>query len=284
MAAGKKVWDWEISAKTSYWDWSLPELWSYRYLLSSLVRRDFLLKYQQTILGPLWILLLPILTLITYVLVFGKLVGISTGETPKVLFYFSGIVLWNLFSDSFTGTSNTFRENARLFSKVYFPRIVMPAAVTSSHFLQFLIQFALLLLLIGYYGIFQGYRPSFSLWVVGFPIAIVLVGVIGFSLGLLFSVLTAKYRDMVSLINLGIRLFMFLTPVIYPLASVPDNLHWIVTLNPLTPLFELFRLGLLGEGVVTPANLIYSLLFAIIVALAALLTFNKQGDKLIDVV
>lgn len=277
-------WDWEIRAKTNYWDWSLREMWSYRHLLAGLVRRDFLLKYQQTVIGPLWVLLVPVLTLMTYMLVFGKLFKIPTGPTPPVLFYLSGITLWSLFSESLVGTSNTFRENSRIFSKVYFPRIIVPTAVTSSFLLQALIQLLLLLILITYYWAFHGFHVSLGLLTLAFPIAVLCVGTIGLSLGLILSVLTAKYRDLVSLVNIGIRLFMFVTPVIYPVGSLPDDLSWVVQINPLSPLFELFRLSLLGEGFVTYAQVAYSFLFTLVTLAGALLLFNKQGDKLIDIV
>ncbi len=284
MPKSNKAWDWEITSKTSYWGWSVRELWSYRHLLGSLVRRDFLLNYQQTILGPAWILLQPLLTLVTYVLVFGRLVGVSTGTLPPVLFYFSGIVLWNFFSDSFGGTANTFRDNAQVFSKVYFPRLIVPMAVTSTQFFRFSIQFAMLLLLIGFYWAFRDLPSPFSLLTLAFPFVVLCIAGMGLGLGLLFSVITAKYRDMASIVSLGIRLLMFLTPVIYPLKTLPEDYRWMVQLNPLTPLFELGRLSLLGEGTVTPGQLLYSFTFMVVVLMGAMLVFNKQGDKLIDVV
>ena len=284
MLSNNEDWDWRFGTKTSYWSSGVKELWSYRHLLMSLVKRDFILNYKQTILGPVWILIQPILTLITYFLVFGKLVGISTGGIPKVLFYFSGIVLWNFFSDSFGGTSNTFRENSHIFSKVYFPRIIMPIAVTSTQFLRFLVQMFLLLLLIAYYWLFRGLPIKFNLMFFSFPVIILLVGSLGLGWGLIFSVLSAKYRDMLNLVSLGLRLMMFATPVIYPLVSVPEKAHWIMQINPLTPLFEMFRLGLLGEGVVSVGSLVYAILFTLITLVCALLLFNKQGDKLIDLV
>ncbi|WP_347160189.1 ABC transporter permease [Pontibacter chitinilyticus] len=284
MPESKKVWDWEITSKTSYWGWSAKELWSYRHLLGSLVRRDFLLNYQQTVLGPVWILLQPLMTLVTYVIVFGRLVGVSTGSLPPVLFYFSGIVLWNFFSDSFSGTSNTFRDNAQVFSKVYFPRLVVPMAVTSTQFFRFSIQFTMLLILIAYYCIFRGLVVPFSMRTLAFPFAVACIAGTGLGLGLFFSVITAKYRDIGGFVSLGIRLLMYMTPVIYPLKSLPKDWSWLVQLNPLTPLFELSRLALLGEGTVTIWQLCYSLAFMLVTLSGAMLLFNKQGDKLIDVV
>ncbi|OUJ71211.1 ABC transporter permease [Hymenobacter crusticola] len=278
-----RKWDWEIKAQTSWWGSSPQELWSYRHLLIGLVRRDFLLGYQQTILGPLWVLLQPITTMLTYVLVFGKVIGISTGQVPVVLFYLAGVVLWNLFNDSFTGTSSTFRDNAHLFNKVYFPRLIMPFAQLSGFLISFVIQFLFLLLVWAYYLLFTSWHgPSIS-WLLAIPFAVILLGMQSLGLGLLFSVLTGKYRDVKFVVGLGVRLLMFLTPVIYPVQYVAAKWRWVVELNPLTPLFELFRWALLGQGTVTPGQLLYSTLFTLTLLVAALLIFNKQGDKLIDV-
>lgn len=284
MLETKTKWDWEITSQTSYWGTSLGEMWSFRHLLGGLVKRNFLLKYQQTILGPFWILFPPLLTLATYVVVFGKLVGIPTGGLPPVLFYFSGIILWSFFSDSFSGTASTFKDNAHLFSKVYFPRIVLPLSVLSTQFYNFLIQFMLLLLLVAYYWLFQGLTISPGITILWFPVAIVTTAVLALGMGLFFSVLTAKYRDIGYVINLAVRLLMYVTPVIYPLSAVPEKVQWLVQLNPLSPLFEAFRLSLLGEGTVSVFHLMYSMLFTAAFFSAALLLFNKQGDKLIDVV
>ncbi|UOQ67732.1 ABC transporter permease [Hymenobacter volaticus] len=278
-----KEWDWQIESHTSWWGSSLIELWEYRYLTVGLVRRDFLLIYQQTILGPLWVLLQPVLTMLTYVLVFGNVVGISTGDVPAVLFYFAGIVLWNLFNDAFLGIAATFRDNAQIFGKVYFPRLIIPISRLTGYFLHFGIQFGLLLLMLAWYVVFRGLPLPATSWLLFVPIAILLVGTISLALGLLFSVLTAKYRDITYLISMGVRLFMFITPIIYPLNRVPVQWRWVVQLNPLTPLFELFRRALLGQGTVQFSQLAYSGTFATILLLAALLLFNKQGDRLIDI-
>jgi lipopolysaccharide transport system permease protein len=282
IADGK--WDWEINNKTSFWSHGIKELWAYRHLLAGLVRRHFLLNYQQTVLGPVWVLFQPVVTLITYVLVFNKMVGISTGEIPPVVFYASGIVLWNFFNDSLIGTASTFRENAQIFSKVYFPRIIMPLSVISTYFLRFSIQLTMFLLVIIYYSIFSGMELKISVWLLAFPLSIILIAAIGLGLGLFFSVITAKYRDISNVVSMGVRLLMFVTPVIYPMAAIPEKTRWIVQLNPLTPLFELFRLSLLGHGVVSGTQILYSIAFTFFILLGALLIFNKQGDKLIDVV
>ncbi len=280
----KEEWDWEIRSRTSWLGTRAGELWAYRHLLAGMVRRDFLLNYQQTVLGPLWILFQPVMTLITYVFVFGKMIGISTGAIPPVLFYLSGIVLWNFFHDGFMATSTTFRANADIFSKVYFPRLIMPLSQLSTHFIRFLFQLVLLFLVLAYYIVFEQMAVPLTPWLIGVPFLILMTGTIALSLGLLFSVITAKYRDMINLVSMGIRLLMFLTPVLYPIGYVSENIRWVVQLNPLTPIFEAFRFGLLGEGYVTPIQLIYSLIFTLVLFSVSLLMFNKQGDKLIDVV
>lgn len=284
MVAEEKKWEWEISNQSSYWGTHFTEIWAYRHLLSSLVRRDFLVNYQQTILGPAWMLLQPVLTLVTYALIFGRLVGLSTGSLPPLLFYFSGIILWNFFNDSFGGTNNIFRDNAQVFSKVYFPRLVVPIAIMCTRFIRFGISLFLLLLMIGYYMAFKDFSPNFSSWLLALPVVVLAVGAMSLGLGLAFSVITAKYRDISGFVSLGTRLLMFATPVIYPVLSLPEDVRWIVHLNPLTPLFELFRLSLLGEGVVSYDMLFYSLAFSFLVLVVSLLLFNKKGDSLIDIV
>ncbi len=277
-------WQWEITSRTSYKIEDIRALWSYRHFLASLVRREFLLNYQQTILGPFWLIFPPLVTLVTYVLVFTKMVGISTGTIPPALFYFSGIVLWNFFSDCWAGTSTTFKDNAHLFSKVYFPRIIIPVSVVCTHFLRFLLQFIFLLCMVGFYIFFKDLKVVIDFWLLALPLAIICIGLIGLGMGLLFSVLTAKYRDISNMVSLGVRLLMFVTPVIYPLTSIPQQWRILVEINPLTSFFEIFRMGLLGEGTVNFAMLLYSIFFTIVVSFGALMIFNKQGDKLIDVV
>ncbi|WP_375416286.1 ABC transporter permease [uncultured Hymenobacter sp.] len=279
----EKKWDWELGTQTSWWGTSLAALWAYRHLAMGLVRRDFLLIYQQTILGPFWVLLQPVLTLVTYVLVFGKVIGISTGPIPPVLFYLAGIVLWNLFNESFISISATFRDNAQIFSKVYFPRLIIPIARLSGYLLHFTIQFSLLGVLLAYYVLLEQVPIPTVQRLLLVPLALGLAGALSLALGLFFAVLTAKYRDMANLLSLSVRLFMFLTPVIYPVSYVSERWRWVVQLNPLTPLFELFRLALLGQGAVTLPQFAYSFVFTGALLLASLLIFNKQGDKLIDI-
>lgn len=277
-------WDWHNGAKSSYWNFSVKEIYPFRHLLFSLIRREFLLSYQQTLLGPAWILFQPLIALVTYILVFTKMIGISTGTIPPVLFYFSGILLWNFFSDSFGGIYNTFRDNIQIFSKVYFPRIIMPLSFVSTQFFRFLLQLIFLLIITAYFIIFKDVTIPLSAALLYCPLAVFCVGIISLSLGLIVSVLTAKYRDIGNVITLGIRMMMFVTPVIYPLATVPESARWIVMLNPLTSFFEMFRYGLFGEGTITLLPVLYSIVFTILIFPLAIMFFNKNGNKLIDVV
>lgn len=279
----KKKLVWEIGPTTS--ELNLKELLSYRHLLFRLIRKEFLINYQQTLLGPLWILFQPLLTLVTYVFVFNKIIGVSIGgKLPPVLFYFSGIIIWNFFNESFSATSRTFRDNIHVFSKVYFPRLIVPFAAIATQFLRFLIQLALFIIILLYFMLFKGFNITFNSYLVAFPFVIFIVGMISLSMGLVFSIVTAKYRDLSNFVDIFLRVLLFITPVIYPISIVKENIRWIVQLNPLTPLFELFRLGLLGEGTFLPYQLLYSIIFTIVSLITAVILFVKQGNKLIDVI
>ena len=279
-----KKWDWEIGPKPVHSFASVKAIYAYRHLHSALVRKEFLLNYQQTILGPIWIFFQPLLTLIVYVLVFGKMIGIPTGKSiPPVLFYFSGIILWSFFSDAFWGISNTFRDHIHLYSKVYFPRIVIPISILSTNFLRFLIQLLMLIVLLIYFVIFKKFHPGSGVNLLMLPFVFVGIAVIGTGCGLIAALLTARYRDIANLIGIVLRLLMFMTPVLYPLASVSAQLKWIVSINPLTPLFELFRFSLLGEGNIHASTLSYSFSFGLIILLVSLFLFNPRSSKLIDI-
>ncbi|MEO6229094.1 MAG: ABC transporter permease [Ferruginibacter sp.] len=276
--------EWVIESKSRYFGLNLKEIYAYRHLLQRLVRKEFLINYQQTLLGPLWIVFSPLLTMITYVFVFNKIIGVSSGKLPPVLFYFSGIIVWNFFNDSFGSTSKTFRDNIGLFSKVYFPRLIVPFSQIITQLFRFLIQLILLIFILIYFMVFQGFEVKFSYLLLAIPFIMFTIGMISLSLGLIFSVLTAKYRDLANLVDMLMKVLMFITPVIYPMSSVSEDIRWFVQLNPLAPLFEFFRLCLLGDGIVSASQLLYSVGFMAITAFFAILIFNKQGSKLIDVI
>lgn len=275
-------WDWEIKPETSWWDMNLKELYSYKDLLFQLARKDFLGLYQQTLIGPFWALLQPLLTVLTYVLVFNKIIGVSTSGVPPFLFNMIGITLWNLFSEVFLQTSTTFSKNAAIFSKVYFPRIITALSTLYLQLLLFSVQLLLLIVVYIYY-LWIG-QVSFSLLhiLLILPVIVITAGT-GFGGGLIFSVLTAKYRDLLSLIQLIIRLFMFVCPVFYSLVVVPEKVKWLVELNPLTSAFEHFRFAFIGVGTVNELQLLYSAGFMIIIVFVGITLFNKMGDKLMDV-
>jgi lipopolysaccharide transport system permease protein len=284
MPEADTKWEWEIGPRPVHSLTALRSIYAYRHLHSALVRKEFLLNYQQTILGPLWIFFQPLLTLIIYVIVFGKLIGIPTGRSsPPVLFYFSGIILWNFFSEAFWGISNTFRDHIHLYGKVYFPRIIVPLSIMSTNFLRFLIQLAMLVLLLVYFVLFKNFRlPDVSTLLL-LPFVFLGVAMITMGCGLIAALLTTRYRDILNLIGIVLRLLMFVTPVLYPLATITEKLKWVVLINPLTPLFEWFRFSLLGEGTVNAYYLVYSFLFGFLILIISLFLFNARSSKLIDV-
>jgi lipopolysaccharide transport system permease protein len=278
-------WEWEIRPEVSWLEFNWKELWSYRHLLTRLIRRDFLTLYQQTLLGPAWVVIQPLLTVAMYVLIFDRVVGIPINNVPPFLFYLAGIIVWNLFSETFASTAFTFTTNASLFSKVYFPRLIIPFSITASHIIRFLIQFALFFVFYVFHVI-QGniaFNPVHIL--VAVPFTIVVVSMLGLGFGLSFAVFIAKYRDLGNLLQLSLRLLMFATPIIYPMSFVENpKIQMAMTFNPLVPIVELYRYAFLGFGVFTLPQLLYSMSWAVIIFLIGGILFNRMGAKLIDVV
>ena len=278
-------WEWEIRPHTKWFDLNLRELFAYKDLLFRLVRRDFLMLYQQTLLGPVWIILQPLLTVFVYILIFHKIIGISTNGIPPLLFYLTGITLWNLFSDVFIGTASSISGNAGIFSKVYFPRVIMPLSTTLLHFLRFFVQLLLLVIVLLFYHFTGRYPLAAGNWIFAiFPL--IVAGGMGLGFGLIFSVLTVKYRDLTNLLHLGMRLLMFVCPIFFPVSLVPGEYAWLIQLNPLTPVFEFFRYSFLGNnaGTFTTMQLLYGTGFMIILLIAGMAVFNKKVDTLMDIV
>ena len=277
-------WEWEIRPHAKWFALNLRELFAYRDLLFRLVRRDFLMLYQQTLLGPTWIILQPVLTVLTYVLIFDKIIGIPTNNIPPLLFYLTGITLWNLFSDVFIGTASTFLGNAAIFSKVYFPRMIVPLSTTLLHGARFLVQALLLIAVLLFYHFTGRYHLSGN-WLLGIFPVVVAAGM-GLGCGLIFSVLTARYRDLINLLHIVMRLLMFVCPIFFSVAMVPKNIVWVMQLNPLAPLFELFRCAFLGSnaGTYTTMQIMYSVATMLIILLGGVMLFNKKADTLMDVV
>jgi lipopolysaccharide transport system permease protein len=278
----QNTWDWEIKSETSWLGVGFKELLAYKDLLFSLVRKEFLSSYQQTLLGPFWVLFQPLLTVVTYVLVFNRLMGFSTEGLPTFLYYLTGITLWTLFSELFLNTANTFLSNASIYNKVYFPRLISPFSLLLLNLIRFGIQLILLLVVVIYFWLNNQVELSLLRISLFLPVVIITSG-IALGGGLIFSVLSAKYKDLLGLLQLILRLLMFVCPIFYSYALVPENIKWLVNLNPLSPLFELFRYAFLGKGFFSWFYFSYSVIFMIIMLLSGILLFNKLSDKLIDV-
>jgi len=274
-----------IRPKSSLFDIRLREVWRYRDLVMMFVKRDIVANYKQTILGPIWIFLQPIMTSLMYVLVFGKIAGISTDGIPMMAFYLSGVMLWSYFSECFNKTATVFKDNASIFGKVYFPRLVMPLALVISNLVKLLIQFGLFLIVWGYYLYMGKVHPN--MYMLLFPLLIMLLAGISLGIGMIISSLTTKYRDLIFLLTFGIQLFMYATPVIYPLSVVHNKypkMEAVIKANPLTPIMETFRKGFLGTGDFSWAWLAYSAVFTLVLMAVGTVIFNRVEKNFMDTV
>lgn len=275
-------WDSVIESKHSLLDINLKELWHYRDLLVLFVRRDFVTVYKQTILGPLWFFIQPILTTITFTIIFGNVAQLSTDGAPKLVFYMAGITLWNYFSTCLTSVSGVFNANAGIFGKVYFPRLIMPLTIVISNLMKFGVQFLLFICFVLYFYSKGQIVPNW--WILLTPVIIVLMALISMGIGLILSSMTTKYKDLNQLISFGVQLFMYATPVIYPSSSVPADYAWVVNLNPLVGLFDYMRYAYLGIGSFSIDYLLYPTLFSIFILLLGVLVFNKTQKTFMDTV
>ena len=279
-----KEWDLTIEPQNSLFKLNLKDVWRYRDLLGLLVKRDFTSFYKQTILGPLWFFIQPLFTTITFVFVFGNLAGLSTDGLPQPLFYMTGIVMWNYFSECLTKTSTVFKDNANIFGKVYFPRLIMPLSVVTSNLVKLGVQFVMLILLFAYFILTQNYTPQLSYFSLLIPIYLILMAAFGLGLGMIISALTTKYRDLSFLVTFGVQLFMYATPVIYPLSAAPEKYKSLISLNPMTPIIEGVRFALLGKGDFSFATLLYTTIVTILILLVGTITFNKVEKSFVDTV
>ena len=273
-----------IAPKKKWLDVDIKSLWRYRDLYRMYIKRDIVTQYKQTILGPLWFLIQPLTTTIMYMFVFGGLAGISTDGIPQPLFYMAGVSLWGYFSQCFGSCSDVFGSNAGVFGKVYFPRLVVPISSISSNLIRFLIQFAMFLLIYIYMVATDRFSFSFSWYFLFAPVLVAMTGLHAMSWGLIISSLTTKYRDLKFLIGFGVQLFMYATPIIYPLSFAPEQYRWIIELNPLTPIFEAFKCSCLGCGIFDFAGLLYSLLFLCVTMFLAVIIFNRTEQRFMDTV
>lgn len=276
-------WDIEIKPKKKLLDVDIKGLWRYRDLYWMYVKRDIVTVYKQTILGPLWFLIQPILTTIMFMFVFGGLAGISTDGMPQSLFYMSGILLWNYFSSAFLASSNVFTLNANVFGKVYFPRLVVPLSGITSNLIKFGIQLLLFVSMYLFYW-FRGAPLQVNWTLVLFPFLIFLIAFHAMSWGLIISALTTKYRDLTQLVTFGIQLFMYATPVIYPLSAAPEKYRDLISLNPLTPIFEAFKYSCMGCGSLDWGGLLYSTVFMCITLFLSVIIFSRVERNFMDTV
>ncbi|MDI1256471.1 MAG: ABC transporter permease [Flavobacterium sp.] len=279
-------WLFEIKPKDAFFRLHLREVWQYKDLLMLLVKRDVITVYKQTILGPLWYLIQPLFTSVIFTILFNNIAGIQTGNVPPFLFNLASITIWNYFATCLTTTSDTFKSNAGLFGKVYFPRIIMPLSIVISNLLKLALQ---LLIFVGFYGyyLYIGKDITPNSDIVFFPLLVIIMGLLGLGLGMIISSLVTKYRDLTFLITFGVQLMMYISAVNYPLSLIKQKLpgySWIVDFNPMAYIIEFSRHMLLNTGSFSIKSLTYTLLITIIIFFSGLLIFNNTEKKFIDTV
>ncbi len=277
--------DWNLIIKghTSLFDVKFDDIWRYRDLLWMLVKRDFVSFYKQTVLGPLWFFIQPLFTTLVFTFIFGNLAKISTDGLPQQLFYLSGITAWNYFSDCLTKTSTVFRDNSSIFSKVYFPRLIMPLSIVVSNLVRFIVQLILLVIMMIYFGL-QGADFQVTYGILFFPLLVLLMALLGLGMGLIITAMTTKYRDLAFLVSFGVQLLMYATTVIYPLSAAPENYKKIIELNPMTGIIEAFRFGFLGRGEFSVWSISYSVVITLVVLFLGVIIFNKTEKNFVDTI
>lgn len=281
---GEAQWTEIIEPKSKLLDLQIKEVWRYRDLLMLLVRRDFVATYKQTILGPIWFFLQPVLTTITFVITFGRIAKLSTDGLPMFLFYLAGTTLWNYFSECLNRTATVFRDNAAVFGKVYFPRLVMPLSIIASNLVKLGIQLALFIACWAYYFFFTDTPPHPNAYALLLPLLILIMGGLGLGFGMIISALTTKYRDLVFLLTFGVQLLMFATPVVYPASSISEEYRWLIMANPMSSVIETFRFSFLGNGTFSWGALAYSSCFAVAVVILGTVIFNRVEKSFMDTV
>lgn len=280
----EELWTEVVSPKKNLFDLKLKEVWRYRDLIRMFVQRDFTATYKQTILGPLWLFIGPLLTIYTYTFVFGNIARISTNNIPGPLFYLAGTTLWSYFQQCFTTTSGTFVTNARIFGKVYFPRLASPVSSIISNLIKFAIQIVVLVIMLVYYALAKDFHIHITPYLLLFPLLVVMMAGIGLGVGILASSLTTKYRDLQMLFNFGISLLMFASPVIYPLSAVPAKYKTFLLYNPIAPIIETFRFSLFGQGTFSINALAYSFVFMVVTLVVGIMIFNQVEKDFMDTV
>lgn len=276
-------WDLVIEPPKGWLALHLRDLWKYRDLVGLFVRRDFVATYKQTILGPLWHILQPLLTTIMFTVVFGRIANLPTDQAPQFVFYMAGTTVWNYFAQCLTRTSNTFIANAGIFGKVYFPRMTVPVSVVLSQLIAFAIQFAFFLAVFAFFWIRgASIRPNWAIALL--PVLLLLMAGMGLGFGVIISSLTTKYRDLQVLVAFGVQLWMYATPVIYPLSAMSEKYRWLIVANPMSAIVETFRYSFFGAGTFSWAYLGYSAGFTLVLLVVGIALFNRVERTFMDTV
>ena len=283
MDTNNDKWTTIIGEETSIFKINFREVWRYKDLLFLFVKRDFVTFYKQTILGPLWFIIQPLLTTAMFVIVFGNIAKLSTDGAPKIVFYLAGVTIWSYFSDTLTKTASVFTTNASIFGKVYFPRLIMPLSLVFSALIKFGVQFSIFLAVL-FYFILTDSNVHPNAYVLLTPILILIMAVLSLGLGMIISSMTTKYKDLSFLVTFGVQLFMYATPVVFPLSTLPPEYQSVIMLNPLTGIFECFRYAFLGAGSFQFSMLLYSVLVSFAILAIGTIVFNKVEKSFIDTV
>ena len=277
-----QVWTEEITSDTPWYNVPLKELWHYRDLLRMLVKKDYVTFYKQTILGPLWFFIQPLLTTLIFMVLFGQIAKLSTNGVPQLAFYLAGITLWNYFSEALTKTATVFKDQAPIMGKVYFPRLIMPLSIVCSGLMKLGIQFLLFVVVVVYYAYTGLIQPN---WTVALtPLLVLMMAMLSLGLGMIFSALTTKYKDLVFLLTFGVQLLMYASPVVYGVSTVPAKWQWLMAYNPLTGLFEAFRYAYLGVGEWPMDAMAYTMAATSVIFLLGVFIFNKVEKSFMDTV
>ncbi len=279
----EEQWTKVIGPKSGWFDVNLSSLWNYRDLISLFVKRDFVAFYKQTILGPLWFLIQPLFTAIVFTIIFGRIAKISTDGLPQLLFYMCGIVIWNYFADCLNKTSDTFVSNAGIFGKVYFPRLTVPVSIVLTNLITFAIQFMLFMAFWAYFYL-AGAEIKASPWVLLIPLLLIQMAALGLGLGILISSLTTKYRDLKFVVGFGVQLWMYATPIVYPMSQIPEKWQWMYAMNPMAAIVETARFAFLGAGSVRPWNLGISFAVTVLILLTGIVLFSRIEKTFMDTV
>ncbi|HTB31905.1 MAG TPA: ABC transporter permease [Bacteroidia bacterium] len=281
----EEKWDLIIEQKHHWLDLDIRSIWKYKDLIVLFVRRDFVAQYKQTLLGPLWHIIQPLFTTFLFTIIFGQIANIKTDGSPRPLFYLSGLIIWGLFSGTVLSTSATFVNNAAIFGKIYFPRLVSPISVVISNIIRFGIQFVLFLIVWVYYLYFDGssFHPHPGISILFIPVIVLIISIMGMGCGIIISSLTTKYRDLSMFTGFALQLLMYLSPVIYP-AVIWGRYEWVMKYNPITYMIDMCRYAFLGTGQISIHGILYSLACSVILLTIGIILFNRVEKSFMDTV